>query len=126
MQTARVQDFAFILTGLLTQYDQKESLREMKRGGRSNIYRLGHLLEAAQKAEDDAKVAGIWERDDREALERYLEILRKRFIYQYGKWALSPLAQLEKRVRAWLDEGKLPKYGTVKRDNPQPWAKVFG
>jgi hypothetical protein len=38
---------------------------------------------------------------------------------------LSPLRQLHKRMKAWVEEGKLPKYGTV-RDNPQPWAKVFG
>ena len=31
----------------LTALDRKESLREIKRGGRENIYRLGHYLNAA-------------------------------------------------------------------------------
>lgn len=125
MQTARVKDFSLILTGLLTQYDQKESLREMKRGGRSNIYRLGHLLKAAQEAEDVAKRVGIWERDDGQAIADYRYILSKHFIFERGAWALSPLRQLDKQMGAWVASGKLPTYGKL-RSNPAPWARVFG
>jgi len=131
MKSARVRDFHTILIGLLTQYDQKESLREMKRGGRSNIYRLGHYLEAAEKVEDKAKWKGveIWDRDDANAIQTYRNLLTQSFIfespnrYTEPQFALSPLRQLDKRMKAWTEQGKLPKYGTV-RDNP--WEKVFG
>jgi hypothetical protein len=136
MKSARVQDFAFILVGLLTQYDQKESLREMKRGGRANIYRLGHYLKAAQSAEDAAKAVGIWERDDRQAIAAYTELLRQHFIWEGGQFALVPVRQLDRQMRAWVEQGKLPKYGKLDpraparwpsddKDNPA-WAKVFG
>jgi hypothetical protein len=48
-----VGNFLLVLSSKLTQYDQKEMLREMKRGGRGNIYRLGHLLGALQKVRED-------------------------------------------------------------------------
>lgn len=117
MKTARVKDFAFILVGLLTQYDQKESLREMKRGGHPNIYRIGHLLKAAQEAEDDAKHVGIWERDGGQAIADYRYILSKHFLFERGAWALSPLRQLDKQMGAWVASGKLPTYGKL-RANP--------
>lgn len=126
MKSARVQDFSFILTGLLTQYDQKESLREMKRGGRSNIYRLGLLLKAAQDAEDHAKKARIWERDDGAAIASYRDILELHFIYERGEFALSALRQLDKKMKAWVEQGKLPMYGTARRRDNPGWAKVFG
>jgi hypothetical protein len=125
MKSARVRDFHTILIGLLTQYDMAESRRELKRRQSPNIYRLGHLFKASQEAEDHAKKLGIWERDDKEAVERLIEVLKLHFIYERGQFSLSPLRQLEKRMKAWTEQGKLPKYGTV-RDNPQPWAKVFG
>lgn len=124
MKTARVKDFAFILVGLLTQHDQKEGLREMKRSGRVNIYRIGHYLKAAQAAEDHAKKAGIWERDDPRAINQYQAILQQHFIYERGAWALSPLRQLDKQMIAWVADGKLPKYGKL-RTNPA-WMRVFG
>ena len=133
MKTARVRDFSLILTGLLTQYDQKESLREMKRGGRPNIYRLGHYFKAAQGAEDAAKAVGIWERDDRQAIAAYTEILRQHFIWEGGQFALVPVRQLDRQMRAWVEQGKLPKYGKLApgsamrwqdKDNPA-WTKVF-
>lgn len=136
MKTARVQDFSLILTGLLTQYDQKESLREMRRGGRPNIYRLGHYLKAAQAAEDDAKANGIWDRDDPGAIASYFLILKRRFIYERDQFALAPVRQLKRQMDAWVEKGKLPKYGKLDpraaprwpgedKDNPS-WAKVFG
>ena len=132
MKSARVRDFAFILVGLLTQYDQKEGLRELKRGGRENIYRLGHLLKAADKAEVAAKRAGIWERDDHQAIVDYRYILQKYFIYEYGplhrgvsrgqQFALSPLRQLDKKMKAWIEHDKLPTYGKLRSN---PWEAVF-
>lgn len=136
MKTARVRDFSIILAGLLTQYDQKESLREMRRGGSPNIFRLGHYLKAAQAAEDAAKAAGIWERDDPTAITVYHEILTRHFIWERGQFALAPLRQLKRQMDAWVEKGKLPKYGKLDpraaprwpgedKDNPS-WAKVFG
>lgn len=121
---ARVQDFSLILTGLLTDYDRKEMVREIKRRVPSNPYRLGHLLRAAEESADEAKKEGIWERDDEQAIKEYLSILKHFFIYERGQFALPPLRQLEKRMYAWIVDGKLPKYGTA-RANPT-WARVFG
>ena len=127
MTRARVQDFSLILTGLLTDWDRKEMVREIKRRHPTNPYRLGHLLGAAQRADEHAKKLGIWDRDDPEAVMTYLMILKEQFIYERGKFALAPLRQLEKKMHDWVDKGKLPKYGTT-RNNPDAasWAKVFG
>lgn len=124
MKSATVKDFSFILTGLLTQYDQKESMREMRRGGGSNIYRLGILLKEAQEAQGEAASAGLLNRDDAEAIEMYRGILQEHFIYERGQFALSALRQLDKKMIAWVQSGKLPTYGKL-RDNPG-WARVFG
>ena len=48
-----VCNFQTLLISKLTQQDQREAKRDMKYGGRVNIYRLGHYLEAAQKVEAD-------------------------------------------------------------------------
>lgn len=140
MKTARVQDFHTILIGLLTQYDQKESLREMRRGGRPNIYRLGHYLKAAEGAEQAAKAVGIWNRDDITAISAYQELLAQRFIFEGARgkkeFALAPVRQLHRQMKAWVERGKLPKYGKLDpraparwpgedKDNPA-WTKVFG
>jgi hypothetical protein len=127
VNSARVKDFALILTGLLTDYDRKEMVKEIKRRYPTNAYRLGHLLGAAQSADQRAKEMGIWDRDDPEAIMTYLMILKEHFIYERGKFALAPLRQLEKRMHDWVDKGKLPKYGTAKANAGAPsWAKVFG
>lgn len=122
MKSARVQDFHTILIGLLTQYDQRTSAAELKRSGRENIYRLGHLLKAAEGAEDSAKRLGIWSLDSAAALGDYRVILREHFIFENGRFALSPLNQLDKKILAWADQGKLPHYGKL-RENPSadPW-----
>jgi len=120
VKSARVKDFAFILVGLLTQHDQKVSARERS----PNIYRLGHYLKAAQTAEDHAKRAEVWERDDKEAIDYYTAILRKHFIWEGGQFALVPLRQLDKQMIAWVTDGKPPKYGKL-RANPA-WMRVFG
>lgn len=136
MKTARVKDFSLILTGLLTQYDQKESLREMRRGGRPNIYRLGNYLRGVEKAEEQAKRAKIWDSDAPSDVLTYRDILKGSFIYEGGRFALAPVRQLERQVIAWVEQGKLPKYGKLEprsparwpgedKDNPA-WTKVFG
>lgn len=124
MKSARVADFHTILIGLLTQYDAKESQRELDRRGRSNIYRLGHLFKAAEEVEKKSKSFGIWERDDVNALMAYHHYLTQHFIYSGKGFALAPLRQLDKKIDAWLDRGKLPTYGKL-RANPT-WTKVFG
>lgn len=42
------------LTHVLVQWDKAEERRELRRGGRVNIYRMGHFLKAKQEAEEDA------------------------------------------------------------------------
>jgi len=128
MTRARVQDFSLILSGLLTDYDRKEMVREIKRRVPTNAYRLGHLLGAAQGAEERAKQMGIWDRDDPEAIMTYLMLLKEHFIYERGQFALAPLRQLQKRMLDWVDKGKLPKYGTAKAlENPTAfWGKFEG
>lgn len=49
-----VGKYLTVLVHEVTRYDRREEARELKRpGGRVNIYRLGHLLGAAQKVEKD-------------------------------------------------------------------------
>ena len=128
MKSARVADFHTILIGLLTQYDQRASAYERKRYGKENIYRLGHLLTAADKVETKAKSFGIWERDDANAIAAYHNFLTQHFIYEQprraasAEFALSPLRQLEKKMKAWVDHGRLPTYGKLRSN---PWEAVF-
>lgn len=56
-----VCNFQTLLVSKLTQQDQREAKRDMKYGGRVNIYRIGHYLEAAQKVATAAYRAG-WDR----------------------------------------------------------------
>jgi hypothetical protein len=71
-----VGKYLAILGSKLTQYDMRESAREARRG-HPNIYRLGHLLDAKQKAEAD--VAAVRDRYDPEALDRLRAALAERF-----------------------------------------------
>lgn len=139
---ATVGTFSIILTGLLTQYDIAESKREIKRGGRSNIYRLGHLLKAAQDAE--AEVSSMRNRSDAEAIKAYRAALSRHFVFETPRrgvdpeFTLSPLRKLDKMMSAWLTVGKLPHYPMSKLRANQSmapthmhmmrpaWKAVFG
>lgn len=129
MNSARVRDFHALLIGHLTQYDRAEERRELKRGGRTNIYRLGHLLKAAEKVEKAAKDFGIWDRDDPAALKAYHNFLTQNFIYESrtrggpDRFVISNLNKLDKQIQAWVEHGKLPKYPSMK-NNPGDLALV--
>jgi len=76
-RTCTVNMYLHVLTHELTRYDMAQSLREMRRGGRTNIYRLGHLLGAKQKVED--AVDSLKTRADPEALGHLRESIQHNF-----------------------------------------------
>jgi hypothetical protein len=85
-----VDAYLTVLTSKLTQYDVRESAREAKRG-RPNIYRLGLLLQAQQRAEAD--VAGVRGRHDPEAMGELKRALGKHFTPDF-----SPVRAVLKQV----------------------------
>jgi len=98
-----VQAFLMVLASKLTQYDQREMKREMKRGGRGNIYRLGHLLGASQKVEDDMKAKGLMRQGTPEAL----SALKTSMNYYFSP-GVSPVVNVEKQIDLFLKTGKEP------------------
>ena len=132
MKSARVADFHRLLVGHLTQYDRAQEKRELKRGGRANIYRIGILLQAAEKVEEKAKSFGIWDRDDANALQAYRNFLTQHFIYEGSdrggprRFSISNLNKLDKQITAWVEKGKLPTYPTMKNNPNWGWSKVMG
>jgi hypothetical protein len=88
------------LVSYITQYDMKVSRRERS----PNIYRLGHLLGAAQRAEDKTK--GLGGRDDEASLKKYLAAVKREFEPDF-----PPLKRFEKAVNKYLSTGRRPKYG---------------
>lgn len=101
LPSATVEMFQMVMVSYLTQYDQKETAREMKRGGRGNIYRLGHLLAAAEKVESDTK--RYKKQDSKEALGAFVASVGKRFHADY-----PPIKKTLKAVDVYLTKGKKP------------------
>jgi hypothetical protein len=101
LPNATVEMFLRVLVSKLTQQDKKETLQELKRNGRSNIYRLGLLLEASQKVE--AEVSEYLKRDDPEAMEALKKSLQKNFNSNF-----PPLKSMLKQIEAWTTRGKKP------------------
>jgi hypothetical protein len=99
---APVKVWLTVLTSKLTQYDQRVSGMEAKRGN-VNIYRLGHLFGAAQEVEKATK--SFADRDDPEALKKLKDQLDKSFI----PGALSPVEYVKKAIDKYLADGTLPK-----------------
>jgi hypothetical protein len=105
-----VGNFFLVLSSKLTQYDVAESKREMKRG-RSNIYRLGHLLGAMQKAE-----AIVYTRHKAtetmtpEIAKLFIGALAKNFTYNQfnNEFDLSPVRNVVKQLEAFLSHGQNP------------------
>ncbi len=122
-----VGNFFLLLSSKLTQYDVAESKREAKRG-RSNIYRLGHLLGASQKAE--AVVLAHHEPTDAmtpEIAKLFVGALAKNFTYNRIKeeFDLSPVRNVVKQLDAYLSHGKNPSLvgsGNVEK-KPAPATK---
>jgi hypothetical protein len=50
------QDRLALIGRYLTELDERESLAEVKRYGRANIYRLGHYLAAAEDVRDRVRL----------------------------------------------------------------------
>ncbi len=96
-----VKMFLHVLTSKLTQYDAKETKREQTRGGQGNLYRLGHLLEAANKVEEDVK--DYLDKDDEEAMEALRASLKKRFTPNF-----PPINTVLRQIDNWLTKKKKP------------------
>lgn len=93
--------FLMALTSKLTQHDAKLMKRETARGGDGNIYRLGHLLEAAHKVEEDVK--DYLNKDDEEAMEVLRASLKKRFTPNF-----PPINIVLRQIDNWLTKKKKP------------------
>lgn len=96
-----VSNFMAVLKSMLTQYDQKVSARERH----VNIYRLGHLLEAASKVEGDLTSAGA---KGGEAMtpglaEVMFASMDRRFDLNF-----PPVKKTVKQLAAFLTNGKNP------------------
>jgi len=102
---ALASTFFHVFSGILTQYDQKETARETKRGGRGNIYRLGHLLKALHNIEDS--VRGFVGDDVSTAIQ-----IRAAIDVNFTPG--NPGDKLRKVVDAYLEHGTLPKYPVTK------------
>jgi len=100
MTSATVECFLMILTSKLTQYDIRETRREMKRGG-GNIYRLGLLFEALEHVR--SSVSQYLDRDDREAM----QALRAAMLAHYTP-GFGPVRNVEKQIDKWLLQGIAP------------------
>jgi hypothetical protein len=98
---ATVKTFLGVLASKITQQDKKEYEKEVARGGRGNIYRLGLLLEAKGKVED--AVSAYLGRDDAEAMEALKKALKRNFNDNF-----PPLKNLLKQIEAWESKKKKP------------------
>jgi len=97
---APVKVWLFVLGSKLTQYDQRVSKNEAKRGN-VNIYRLGHLLKAKQEIEKSLK--SILDKDDSQSLDRLKKEMDSHFT------GLSPVNFVKRSIDKYIATGKLPK-----------------
>lgn len=97
-----VRVFLEVLVTKLIKHDQRLSKNEMKRRGLPNIYRMGHLLGAKQKVEEDMKA--YLDADTPEAMEALKQSLNTRFTEGF-----TPVKATIKQIDAWLTGGKLPR-----------------
>jgi len=98
--SATVYAWLAVLKSKLTQYDRKESMRELRRG-HENIYRLGHLLGAAQSVE---KAVGPYlNRDDAEALAAFEGAMDFAFTPNF-----PPVNNVKRQLAKYRASGKLP------------------
>jgi hypothetical protein len=101
--SATVGVFLTILSSLLTQYDHRVSKKERM----PNVNRLPLLLKSVQKLQD--RFADKKESAAKEDLEALMDAFKTVFVFERGKFALSPVENVSKQIRAFLDSGKLPK-----------------
>ncbi len=98
-----VCNFLHVLSSKLTQYDQKLAASETRRGGRENIYRLGHYLEAAEKVERDVGLPDCHVTLSPAIASTLKESLNRRF-----NPGFPPAKNVEKQIDAFLTSGKQP------------------
>ena len=98
-----VGNFILLLTSKLTQYDQRD-----KRG---SIYRLGHLLGAAQKVEDEVlQHASRTDTMNEDVAVRFITAMADAFTVnpRENKFDLAPCRNVVKQLEAFLASGKNP------------------
>lgn len=98
----RVSTFLTIMMSELTQLDRKLHASETKRGGRGNIYRLGHYMDAMDKVAEAVK--GDKESDSPEAMGKLKAAIGKQFESDF-----PPAKKTIKQIDAFLTSGRLPK-----------------
>jgi len=101
---ASVEFWNLYLSGKLVAYDRKESAKEMKRGGMGNIYRMGHLLKAAQKVEAETK--SFAQSSSSEDIEKFRKSMNRNFHSTF-----PPIKAVNKAIDRYYTTGKRPKYG---------------
>jgi len=109
--------FLEVLKSKLTQHDKRVSEAEAKKG-RSNIYRLGLLLEAAHKVDGD--VHSVMDQDTPEALEVLKKSLDRRF-----EATFPPVKATLKQIDEFLKSGKKPSLIKSAAARWTPKAKVW-
>lgn len=95
LPSADVSTFLLVLSSKLTQYDAREQRKHY------NIYRLGHLLGAAEKVQKDMR--GLESRSDPEAMARLKASIARRFTLPF-----RPASAVIRQIDAWVTSGKKP------------------
>jgi hypothetical protein len=100
---ATVAFWSTYLVHKLTRYDMQVSKREAKRG-HVNIYRMGHLLAAAQKV--DKAVKSVENSDDPKDIKRFEAAMNREFERDF-----PPIKAVRKALDKYRSTGKRPKIG---------------
>jgi hypothetical protein len=88
-----VEQYLAVLTSKLVQLDVKLMAGEQRRGGRGNLYRMGHWLTAKEKVEQ--AVASVRTRGDAPALLKLQRALHTHFESDF-----PPLKNVERQIRS--------------------------
>ena len=102
-----VGNFIAVLISKLTQHDQKLAGRERN----VNIYRLGHLLNAAGRVEQEV-LKGVASKDDVMTIElanKMISSMRTAFTTNnQGKFDLAPCRNVAKQLKDFIEQDKNP------------------
>lgn len=96
-----VNNFVAMLQSTLTQYDQKLSARERS----PNIYRLGHLLGAAEQVVSDLAKAGL---DGSEIMSDEIAEVMYKSLGRRFEPDFFPIKKVTKQIHEFLTKGKNP------------------
>jgi hypothetical protein len=111
MGSATVDAFLMALSGHLTQYDQKQEAK----GRGWNPYALSHYMGALDKVRTDTKKHH--KRDDAEAMDALKASMARRFN------DFPPVRAVVRKIDAWLEKGRMPKYPVTKRKGGRTAAR---